>query len=208
MDEWKPLREVIQAPKVPLHPDVEKYFPANLFVGERRNEWLERYNALPEQFERLKTKLNREDTIVGFLATSDIIKNAHLFAVTAKGLWLIWKQDASYEKEFGNAKFTNFAGKKEEFFKFGDSDCPIKFQRKSGFFSIDAFIFGSEEKPRFIGFTPLHNNDRDDFYEIMARMGCQEVVKGNASAEASKNGCLVFFVPVILGALVYGATKL
>jgi len=215
MDNWKPLKEVIQIRKIPLHPDIEKHFPSNLFIGDRKNTWLEKYNQCPNHFDRLKSAVITEDPVLGFMATSGVgpdftTKYSVVYAITAKRFWIIWNLNATTEKQLGfNEIFPGFEGKTEENYELDNPKVSLEFQKQSGFFSIDGFRIETAGNLRFLSFTGVNQCERDDFFNIISRMGFREHVKESDKKDVkSGTGCLVFFVPLILGGLIYGFTKI
>jgi len=215
MDAWKPMSEVIQPPKVPLHPDVEKLFPSDLFIGERKNEWISRYREAPDHFERLKGEITSQEPVLGFLLTSSLSPDTTqyyvLYAVTAKKFWVIWSRNANMEKQMGiNEMFRGFLGSKEESFDWGNAQVQIAYEKRSGFFSIDGFHIKVYGNSRFLTFTGAVEDERDVFFDILARLGFKEHFREeNAkSQEAKPSGCLVLIAPAALGALIYGITQI
>ena len=90
-----------------------------------------------------------------------------------------------------------------------DPNITLEFEKKIGLFSIDAIIIKASGTERFLGIQNVGQEDKEIFFEILSRLGFKERIKdSDKNNNKSAKGCLLFFVPILAGLVVYGATKI
>lgn len=190
MTEWKPLSELIKAALPPLHPDVEKLFPASLYTGERHNGWISFRKAFPEHFSHLDRVASAIDPVEYFYVSGGkLTENIKLLAVTKNKVHFIFRNDsASYVVMGGTKVVPDFEGKIVESYERSEiTDCHIQWN------TLTRQLFISHGgKSRWIFIDCWEADKLSAFEAYLKRVGLTDSGK-TAEREAKKQsgGCMI-----------------